>query len=334
MQHHHAFPVLLAGLLATALPAVANDTTANIAAGGLVFEKTDAIEMQSEDLSISTEEVKVVYSFRNTTAADVTTTVAFPMPDVTFQPFEIVHIPSEDPNNPFDFTTTVDGKPVDMKLEQTVRANDKDVTATMDQLKLPRSREDGGKALEALPEATRQQVIDAGIAIPEEYDDGNGGGTKIHVSPGWTLRNAYHWQQTFPAGKTISIVHRYKPSVGGSVGTALGSSYAEPPEIAELRKKYCIDDDLMRTVEKKSKAAAEGSIAFNQHSVDYILVTGANWAKPIGDFRLTVDKGEAKNLVSFCGSGVKKIAPTVFEMRKKDFLPKEDLHVIILSPAE
>ena len=39
----------------------------------------------------------------------------------------------------------------------------------------------------------------------------------------------------------------------------------------------------------------------------------------------------AANLVSFCGEGIRKIAPTRFEMRKSDFTPKSDLYVLILE---
>ena len=65
--------------------------------------------------------------------------------------------------------------------------------------------------------------------------------------------------------------------------------------------------------------------------IEYILRTGANWAGPIGDFRLVVDKGEADSLVSFCGEGVKRISPTRFEMRKTDFTPERDLSILILK---
>ena len=69
-----------------------------------------------------------------------------------------------------------------------------------------------------------------------------------------------------------------------------------------------------------------------QRTVEYILTTGANWAKPIGDFRLVVDKGKPGNLVSFCGEGVRKISPTQFEMRKRNWRPTRDLEVLILEP--
>ena len=48
-------------------------------------------------------------------------------------------------------------------------------------------------------------------------------------------------------------------------------------------------------------------------------------------FRLVVDKGSPDALVSFCGEGVRKIAPTQFEMRKDNFTPTRDLDVLILA---
>jgi hypothetical protein len=47
-----------------------------------------------------------------------------------------------------------------------------------------------------------------------------------------------------------------------------------------------------------------------------------------------VDKGSPKNLVSFCGSGVKKIGPTQFEMRRTDWRPEKDLSILLLVSHE
>ena len=60
--------------------------------------------------------------------------------------------------------------------------------------------------------------------------------------------------------------------------------------------------------------------------------TPSNWRSPIGDFRLVVDKGKPGNLVSFCEDGVRKISPTQFEVRRKNWRPTRDLHVLIIEP--
>jgi hypothetical protein len=44
-----------------------------------------------------------------------------------------------------------------------------------------------------------------------------------------------------------------------------------------------------------------------------------------------VDKGAAANLVSFCGEGVRKIGPTRFEVRRKNWRPDRDLRILIVE---
>ena len=53
-----------------------------------------------------------------------------------------------------------------------------------------------------------------------------------------------------------------------------------------------------------------------------------NWAKPIENFKLTIER-DPKELVSFCWKGkVSKISPTQFQMVEKNFVPKQDLDII------
>ena len=320
-------------ILALTGSAQANDTTANLAAGGLVFTTTDAIAMQREELFLSEERIAVRYEFVNAGAEPVTTTVAFPMPDIRIDPYGgDVSIPSGDPDNPLAFSTRVDGEPVAMRLEQKVFADERDVTATMRQLRLPLAPQASSArdALDALPPSDRTIVLDLGIAIKETYDIGQG--METHLAPDWTLRATYHWEQTFAPGRTI-VEHDYVPSVGGSVGAMLGQPWTGPDDVAAQRERYCIDDDFMATVERRTRAAGPDAMPFHERWIDYILVTGGNWAEPIGDFSVVIDKGAPENLVSFCATGVTKIAPTRFEVRKRDYTPTEDLHVLILIPT-
>ncbi len=76
-----------------------------------------------------------------------------------------------------------------------------------------------------------------------------------------------------------------------------------------------------------SAELATGGLIFVQN----ILRTGANWSGPIGQFHLTVDKGEPASLVSFCGQGVKKTSDTKFEMGRTNFSPDGDLALLILK---
>ena len=69
----------------------------------------------------------------------------------------------------------------------------------------------------------------------------------------------------------------------------------------------------------------------SEQRVEYVLVTGANWKAPIGDFRMVIDKADPTSLVSFCGDGIRKTGPTTFEVRHTNFTPTRDVAVLILN---
>ncbi len=337
MKRHALLTAAIAATLLAA-PALANDSTAELAAGGLILKTTDSIEMRSEDLFISQKEVVVKYRFQNTSAAPVSTVVAFPMPDIGGEGFfeSDNGLPSDDATNLLQFHTLVDGKPVKAQVEQKAFVKGVDRTAWLKAHGVPLAahRPEAGKALDGLSTADKAEAVKLGIAWVSEYDAGKG--WESHHEPAWVLKTTFYWTQTFPAGQVVNVEHRYIPAVGGSVDTIVGLSAPDNPEfqasINAERKKYCVDASFAAAV-KKARPKGEGSMSgFTEKRVGYVLKTGANWAKPIGDFRLVIDKGAADNLVSFCATGVKKIGPTRFEVLKKNYRPSSDLDILILEP--
>jgi hypothetical protein len=71
---------------------------------------------------------------------------------------------------------------------------------------------------------------------------------------------------------------------------------------------------------------------WDEQRISYILTTANNWAAPIKQFHLTVDKGDPDALVSFCGTNVRKTGATTFEMTATDFVPERELEVLIVKP--
>lgn len=323
------------GALALMLPAAAsgNNSSAELATGGLVLTKNTAIEMRSEDLYISAKVVKVDYRFFNTSPQDVTLTVAFPMPDITTQGIDdVISIPTQDPQNILGFSTTVDGQPVAAQVEQKVVKNGVDRTAFLQSLGIPLAPhlEATNKALDALPQATKDRLVAMGLAVIDEYDVGHG--MEKHWEATWTLKTTYYWRQTFPAHRAIAVEHRYQPSVGGTAGTQWGSaSFARDPSYAAQRAHYCVDDDFIASVRRTIKPGEDYAPLFEDR-IEYILVSGANWKSPIGDFHMTIDKGAPGNLVSFCGKGVRKTSPTTFEVHYTHFTPTKNVSILILLP--
>jgi len=321
--------IVAAAALAGAGAALANDTTASTGAGGLVLEKTSAIIMASEDLYVSATRIRIRYVFRNVTAAPVTTIVAFPMPD---RPMSDEY--GGDVAFPSAFRTTVEGKPVKAMLERKAIANRKNQRALLDSLGIPiapQSINAATKAMDRLTPANKARVVAAGLAGEEEWDD-DGKGMKRHLVPLWTVQDRYYWTQTFPAGRDLKVEHAYVPGAGGSVMTAFAVKALRDTEDGRWAKaRYCPDAAFFAAIDKRI-GAPDRDPGLPDWRIDYVLTTGANWAMPIGDFRLVVDKGRPGNLVSFCATGVRKISPTQFEVRHRNWRPTQDLHVIIVEP--
>jgi hypothetical protein len=321
-------------LSVAAASARANDSTAELATGGLIFVQNDDVEMRAEDLLISAQEVSVKYRFFNKAAKDVTVLVAFPMPEVRIsEQDQNISLPTEDPVNILAFKTSANGQPVTTKVEQRVFAVGIERTQYLRDLGIPLAPHvrATGEALDKLSPEKWDELIRLGLAEVEEYDIGKG--MQKHLAPRWGLKTTFYWEQTFPAQQETLIEHQYKPSVGGSAQTDLGAPYAvNDAWYGDYQRKYCIDKDFYSTIERLRKAnKSEFGPPYSEERIDYILKTGANWSGPIKDFRLVVDKGNTDSLLSFCGDGIKKIGATQFELRKADYTPDGNLSVLILK---
>jgi hypothetical protein len=328
--------IAIIALTAIAPGASANDSSAAVGVGGLELTRNDAISMDSEDLFISRRLVKVKYRFTNRSAKDIETLVSFPLPSI---PWGISPYLSEQgyPDwKDLRFSTKVDGKAVPLGRVDRVEVNGKDVSMRLKQFGWPTDYWNNYEFMEtlaSLPEKQKAAALKEGL-LRRSKDD-----PQI-VEPAWQLATHITRTQLFPAGKTIMVEHQYIPVAGGSVGGALVAEYRKNPDsqFSDYAKQYCIDKTFLSSFDKAHAAKqrafdAKGDdysgIPHMEHWISYILKSGANWKGPIKNFRLVVDKEKPSNLLSFCGTGLKKIGPTQFEMRKTNFEPAANLHILI-----
>ena len=319
----------------TAGAALANDSSAELRQGGLVLVHNPGVEMRSEDLYISPKAVKVRYRFFNATARDLKVLVAFPMPDITTQGIDdLIAIPTQDPQNIMGFSARVEGKPVAARVEQRAVLRGVDRTALLKSLGVPLAPHLAftGKVLDRLPKADQRRLLKLGLAQPDDFDAGKG--WEHHLAPSWTLKTTYYWDQVFPARRELAVEHDYTPSVGGTSGTSLEADwFRTSPDYRRVERKYCIDQAFMAAVDKVRKVVGPQHQAFFEKRIEYVLSSGANWKSPIAYFRLVIDKERPDSLVSVCMTGVKKIGPTRFEIRRTNFRPDRDLSILLLEPA-
>ena len=319
----------LVAALALGQASLANDSSAEKAAGGLVLRQNRDIDMVSEDLFISPALVRVRYVFRNRAAQPRRITVAFPMPDR-----DLSYEMESEVAYPGAFHTTVEGRPVRMSVERKAILNGVDRSADLLRAGIPVAPPAGQSAtwlaqrIRRLPRATQERLASTGLIDADSLHM-----DQPDVLPMWTVKETWHWDQVFPAGRDLHVEHRYAPGVGGTAGVPLANrEFREGENGREYQRDYCTDAAFLAALDRMQQRAEQRQGDYPMESrIGYILTTGGNWRSPIGDFRLVVDKGSPNAIVSFCGEGVRRISPTQFEVRHRNWRPDRDLAVLIVS---
>jgi Domain of unknown function (DUF4424) len=322
--------------------ALADDGAASIAAGGLVPRREVRIVMAKEVLRISEKKVVVDYDFRNDSAEDVITEVAFPVP-----PYEDnIEAPPVSLQSFSDFRLLVDGKPIAYDIEAKATLKGKDVTnilnadhidvATFGHWEGPsdshgefRIRDFG-----RLPKAEQRRLLALGLFDSDP------------LMATWTVHLNYHWSQTFPAHSTVHIRHEYTPVVGFSYETVESLKVALDPAIAKQDSQrwrdsgaegiadFCADPELLRGLVRRvnENPNPEGRGSFYAHWVDFILTTANTWRRPIEDFTLNVERSQpdadGETLITFCTPApVQKMDANHFQMHLSNYVPTSELHI-------
>jgi hypothetical protein len=325
-----AVAVLVVALFAPG--AEANDSSAALGTGGVVLTQSAEVRMASEDLYISPKEIRIRYTFVNDGKEDVATVVAFPLPDIdssylSMQPIGTV---TEDQINFVGFTAKVDGKPVDVHVEQRAIYKGKDVTAKVLETGAAINLVTAPQNTDPTPEA-KQQLVSEGLA--------DGAGKDEMFIPRWTIRTKLYWTQTFPAGRTVTVEHRYQPVTGSFFVESM--SLTDPAIAKDMDRNFCLDAATKAMIHKRLDEATQrvpgdvggpGLLVANQ--TDYILKTARNWKGPIGKFHLTLDKLKTDNVLSLCWDGtLTKTSATRFEFSTNEFVPSRDIRMLVLSSS-
>ncbi|MDR3527873.1 MAG: DUF4424 family protein [Rhizomicrobium sp.] len=329
--------VMLAALGALAMvPAAADDSTAALQAGSIVFTKNTPVVMTAEDLYLSPNRVGIRFVFANPAKTDVATLVAFPLPDIDTAEFwgSGAGAMTADPQNFVGFKAVVDGKPVAFRIEQRAFVKGKEVTAELAAAGavLNPLVDDGFQKLDKIALVKLRALAKAGIVALDETPESDAKGkTTPHVDviPQWTVTTRFYWPQTFPAGKSVVIEHSYQPVTGAS----LFSTDSDKQHQKYYDVDYCFDQPSWAGLKRRTAAAQKKETNYlTAYRTDYILKTAGNWQGPIGRFHLTLDKLKAENILSLCWDGaLKKTGATTFEFTQEHFAPARDIRMVVLE---
>ena len=308
------YAIAAALLLAFSAGAGANDAVGTVAAGGIVLRKTDAIAMKKEVLNVGYDWITVDYEFLNESGADVEETIVFPMPAYPAgqQVGDVYY------GQPAGFTVSVDGKPVQARMEMRALLGAVDVTAQLKRAGLTDAQiaygdvfSDKAKVAPLSAQQRRQ------LAKLNLFGDENTG----EDAPQWYVQINYVWRQTFPANRVVRVHHAYQPFVGTGPGEWVMNR--------ETEKTYCMDAAFLKSWHRLATKSGDPQSDFlASGKIGYILKSGNSWKRGIEDFTLNLVKRRPDELVSLCFPGTfQKIDARTLQVKLRNFQPTSDLDV-------
>jgi hypothetical protein len=307
--------------------------------------------MEKERLTVGQKRIRVEYEFLNESDQDITTEVAFPIPEYNFE--------IDDAGGDRDFKkfeVWVEGKKLTYQTAVVAMCKNIDRTEL-----LQRSGVDAAsfghfdwdrmvsRDIKGLPAAKQAELIKLGLIDAEDK------------FPEWSVRKTYHWSQTFPAKQALHVSHEYSPVIGfmpinsGDLDAKTRSERIAKAIAAQKRnpegldhwylstgrdiERACVDPSLYKRIDSEARrknpganVAEVGTGYVEMLWVDYILTTANSWKTPIKDFELIVERPRADKdrrwYVSFCWDGsIESSGPDTFVTKIKDFVPKRELRV-------
>ena len=331
-------PLALLILHGTVAPAwiEANDAAVETGAGGLQLRDERRVSIRKERLSIGKRflgpvpsnlpnlqnkyPVIVEYEFENETPEDVTTEVAFPLPEFSYPWEDLIQ-----DRRIRGFKVEVDGTVVPHATAVRAMVGGRDITDLLRGAGIEiesfgrfeyEPRGAGRYQVKRLPEETQAHLKKVG-AVDED------------LNPRWAAAITYHWKQTFRAGKVVRVRHEYDSIPGFSY------DYEVRRYLSEL-KDGCFDPKVTGKLEEVQARASkpQAKAMISGEWVKYILTTANTWKMPIRTFELIVER-PAGQFVGFCWDGkVERLSSTRFRATAHNFVPRRELLVYFLSVGE
>jgi len=350
--------IALALCLQAVLPCalMGNDGAAEVALGGIRLKQESRVAMVKERLYISKKKVRVEYEFINVADKEITTEIAFPLPEYSCDLFwrEITRTHKGDDwweGEEIPFKVTVDGMDLPYKTEIRATLGGKDITDTLISL---------GIRIETFGDIQAGEVHGNGSATPSRSQidrltqdqinsliamgavDAPSEDVSVRYNPRWVVKKVHHWNQVFPPRKVLRIIHEYAPQVGMASQFYL-EEIDKPTEFSynRLADPGCPSAEICQEIrnaidERKKRKLAKpwldrGSSIYGRW-VRYILTTANTWQTPIKDFELVVERDPGE-FITFCWDGpLEKVGANTFRARVKDFIPAKELTVYFLQP--
>jgi hypothetical protein len=330
--------VMLGAAVGMGTVPVRGESIQELTLGGLSFGNVEGLILESQDVAVSLDAVKMTYRLTNTTGRKAQVEIDFTLPDVDMGDQDTVYDLPGSGTRLVAFTTTANGAPLRFSSEQKAYSDSSDVTDVLARNRLPilplgPVLQDLQRRLSEMTGDARADLLRRGIIYEAGTDVA---GKPLHF-PNWSVRTRHKSRWEIAAGQNAQIQLSYRPSIGRSTDTvlrkALRSKPSLKPQFEEKLASYCIEPDFLRGVDRLAGTGDANTAALQEWRISVGLSAATGFAQPARLFQLSIDKGKTARLVSFCANDVQKTSTTVFQSRKSNFNPTADLRIIWVGPG-
>lgn len=328
--------LVLLALTQSCGPARAAESLTELTTGGLDFNKAPGsapVVLESEDVAVSLARVRFKYRLSTPGPAPVRVEATFHYPDLDFSdPDASYAIPGSDPVNFLDAKLKIAGAPSAMTMSQTATLDDKNVTRALATAGLPLVPVGDFQSRLAAAAQPLRQSLEAGGLIKEVGTTAAG---EPLLFPTWTVKTVGVFTMMLQPAKPVEIELAYRPSVGLRPDSFLRKALRDNKNIgadaAEQMRMFCSDPAFLRGVDAIA-GAGEANVARIRELRIRILLRNPP-APPMAAFayRLSVDKGKASRIVSFCAQNLIKTSPTTFVANMSNYVPQPDLNLLMIE---
>jgi hypothetical protein len=283
-------------------------------AGGLVLVPDDRLPVESEEIVLARDRVRITYTIRNHAEDPLTRVVAWPLPEIDMNAIADgrVELPNTVLRNFVRAEATAAGARVTLQFEARASAFARDLTPVLQEAGSPLHPMAPGleTMLKALPAGRLSELEERGAILRDEG----------RVLPNWTFKTTAFWRQTFEPGKSVAIGLTYQPVVGGGPW--------RPQMLDEWRQAYCIDKKLEAEIASRLAKSRKG---VEVGRLSYTVGNEPGWWAPVPTFRLAIEKPHFDTLVATCWANLRPAGPTLLVSTRPDFKPDDDIRVLFID---
>ena len=307
---------------------MAGDARTALPVGTLQLPRPPELELRSLDITVTPQEVRGRYVLFNRSDRDVALRASFAAPDLDAAApgFGYMAIPQPEQMNFMGFAATVGGAAVALMDESHVFGAGLERTELIGDAGAP-LQPAGVAAWEALGKLNPQALQDLRAAGLIDMDRL---GERLEPRPRWLLKTAWHWPQVFPAGKETVIAWRHAASV-----SVAATPLADRNQLAHAARyeRHCAGA-AVNDAAGAARNNGPGNDWLLERGLRLRISTGPAFAGPAGVVTIAINTGADDVIAAACMSGLERVGPGQWRIRRENVVLDEDLKALFVSPGK